>query len=313
MATKIYRQRNVAGTRVYQSLTPPYENANSVTPQASALLIGARSRSKTGTEASDYAYGESVLGPLQITRTYYPGAVGGTYDKRLSPGDMISFKGLPANNSAGNASLQAFLDSLSPGDRLLYHHEPEGFVTIDGVKTPEYASGADYVAEFTTVANRIHALKPDAKVGHSAGGFQYSSKGRGYDGSFIPPPTVCDFYGFDSYQDSTSATGYGSIKPIQDDARFARWYSLVEPYHRLNGKELHINEYGRGVVGLNEVSDTPARRAAVIPLDYAWLKAAGFVRWSYWFSNVGPDGRQWQFTDAASMSAWSALPRGGVV
>ena len=272
-------------------------------PPNSTLLIGARYTTGTSNSQAElesaFAAAQTILGPLQCTRTYYSSGSppGATYNKRLSSADLISVKDWPASD----ATLTSFLNSLNSGDRLIHHHEPEG--------PGEYASGAAYVAEFNAIADRIHGLVPTAKIGHAAGGYQYrSSAGNGWDGSYLPPATKCDFYAMDCYCDgwTNDPNAYGYVEPVQDTPQFTRWYSFVQD----RGKELILAEWALGTVGNSEVSGTPARRAANIPDTIDWLRANGFTRASYWFCNYGPDGRQWQFTDAASIAAFNALVRG---
>lgn len=265
---------------------------NAPEPQPStSLLIGARAKDSSSSLAGDlraaFDRAQTRLGPLQVTRVFYTSLP--TAHTRISPDgvlEIISFK--------SGANLESFLGSLKQGEMIAYHHEPEG----------DYATGADFVAEWDGYYDRAKKAQPAVQFGMIAGGYQYRSAGKGYDGSFLPDRA--DWYSIDTYRDGSTENAFGAIVPLTDVAEFQRWYGLVKD----RGRPLAVTEYGRGTVGGTEVASTPLKRRTILPSDIDWLRARGFFAFSLWFSDYGPDRRAWCPTDQEYYAAFSALPRG---
>lgn len=279
-----YRQSSIGATLV------PSGAITTKALTSTSLLIGARAKNPSGSLATAFTDAAARLGPLQVTRVFY-GSLPARHI-RISPStvlEIISYK-----SSAGSANLTSFAKSLTHGEMMTLHHEPEG--------PTDYASGAQFISAFTTDYNIVHPL--GVPFGMIAGAYQYRAKGRGYNGSYIP--STADFYAVDTYRDGSREVGYGAIVPLTQVAEFQRWYSLVQG----KGKPLMVTEYGRGTVGNGEVASTPTKRLAVLPMDIQWLRDHGFSAFALWFSNSGPDGRAWIPTDAGYYTAFNAIVRG---
>jgi len=192
--------------------------------------------------------------------------------------------------TAGSSSLAPFVKSMPAQDMIAFYHEPEG--------PGDWSSGPAFVAAFNAEYKAAHAANPKVKFGMIAGAYQYRTAGLGYSGSFLPP--LADFYAVDTYRDGSTENAFGAIVPLTQVAEFQRWLSLVKG----KGKPLMVTEYGRGTVGSGELATTPAKRASVIAQDLPYLRSLGFMMVSYWYSDFGPDGRAWRFTDQASINAW---------
>ncbi|CAN5671237.1 hypothetical protein BH11MYX1_BH11MYX1_03470 [soil metagenome] len=260
--------------------------------QFGARVMSARGESP-GELRRDFASAQADLGPLTSTRAFQV-TLPPNQSERVSPSADIEITSYKTQHSS---TLAAFVKSMEPQDMLAFYHEPEG--------PDDWASGAAYVAAFEAECRAAHRARPDVKFGMIAGGYQYHVGKRGYSGSYLPTNCI-DFYAFDTYRDGSRETGSGSIEPLADVAEFQRWYSLVKD----RGKPLLVTEYGRGTVGNGELASTPHKRAQVIPQDAAWLRSKKFVIWNLWYSDFGPDGRAWRFTDQASIDAWQNAAQG---
>ena len=285
MGTLTVRTANETVTVTYTIPPPP------ATMAVRARCV-ASSSSTVASLRADFLNDSQTIGrPLTMTRAFYGGVLPVDQSKRVSPPtamEVTSYKGQNAS------SLALFVRSMQPQDRLGFYHEPEG--------PGDWNTGADFVTAFTSEYHAAHAARSSVKFGMIAGAYQYRTAGRGYDGSFLPDPSVCDFYACDTYRDGSTENAFGAIDPLSQVEEFMRWYNLVKD----RGRPLLVTEYGRGTVGSGEVASTPTKRAAVIPADLAWLAAHGFAGISLWYSDFGPDGRKWRFTDQPSINAWHA-------
>jgi len=251
------------------------------TATATRLFVGAR--------ANDipFSTADQTIGPIAITRLFYPGELPATYTREDIPAGVkliVSYKTASANTASYAASMPA-LD----GTVIVYHHEPEG----------DYPSGAAFVSEFDSQAAVIHAANFLALVGFVAAGYQYTggkTSSAGIGGSYIP--STADRYYEDSYQRSV-------IGPASKDIRVTNYLK------ELSRKGRHFDgfpEYGRGVIPAGGTFDAKvaADRSKVIPVDAAWLRSMGASAWLYWYTTDRATGDQWRFTDAASIKAWRA-------
>lgn len=276
-----------------ESLTKQLADCQADDTEPAGLLIGARAKESTSGDPADliaaFQHAEAVLGPLQITRAF-EGALPARHVPVTPDGvvEVVSYK------SATAANVRSFVESMRPGTLLAFHHEPEG--------PNEYDSGAQFVQAFNAEAAKVHDA--GAQLGMISGGYQWRAKGRGRDGSFLPD--TADWLGFDTYRDGSNETGFGEIVPLASVDEFQAWYAAVKG----RGLPLYITEYGRGTVGNGEVASTPSKRAAAIAADVPYLQGLGVRALILWYSDFGPDGRHWRFTDAASVQAVNAAPRG---
>jgi len=276
-----------------------HSNTATATTQSSTtgtkMLIGGRAKSAASRSDAglrqDFSDMNNTIGPLKMTRGF-EATLPSTWTSVSAPGvtEFISYK-----NSGSTANFTSYINSLPAGTKLIFYHEPEG--------PTDWPSGAAFVTAYTAEYDKAKSIRPSIQFGMIAGGFQYKSGKNGYDGSYLPPANKVDFYGFDSYRDGTSATGPGAILPLQQIAEFQTWYNYVKN----RGKDLYMTEYGRGVVGLNEIAGTPAKRAQTMTSDATYLASLGFKGWLAWYCNFGPDGRSWQWTDSGSDDAWSTI------
>lgn len=261
-------------------------------PDAPTLLVGARAKDSTSGATVDlraaFDRAATDLGPLQVTRVF-TGALPAKHVPITPDGvvEIVSYK------SATDAAMGSFVASMRPGTLLAFHHEPEG--------PTDYPDGGAFLTAFAAEHARAH--KAGTTLGMISGGYQWRAGGRGADGSFLPPNA--DWYGIDTYRDGSHETGYGEIVPLAQVDEFQRWYAAVKD----RGVPLLVTEYGRGTVGNGEVPSTPAKRAAAIAVDGPYLALLGFTAWCLWYSDYGPDGRSWRFTDADSLAAVRNAPR----
>ncbi|QQS18812.1 hypothetical protein IPL68_01975 [Candidatus Saccharibacteria bacterium] len=226
--------------------------------------------------------GVSTFGPLAATRAFeqtLPATA-----SYFTPSDVLE---IPSFKDDAGGNMASYVNSMR-GDApmFIFHHEPEA----------DYATGAQFVSEWTSYRNAAKAARPSVQFGMIAGGFQYRPGNNGADGSFIPPNA--DWYGFDTYRKGTD-TGVNAVKPLTELVEFQTWYSFVAS----KGKPLWITEYGRYLLSVDE-----SGRPGVIAADHQWLVANGFAGWMYWWSNRSNDVlEQWRFTDQPSIDAWSAV------
>lgn len=249
-------------------------------PAVSTMIVGARCKDTT------FADMNAAVGPVGGMRLFYPAALSTTYDASQLPSGVVPF----VSYKTPQTNIASFLKSLPASGRLTFHHEPEA----------DYPSGAAFTGEFDREYQSAKAARSSIPFGMIAGAYQYragaggASQGNGYDGSYLP--SEADFYGFDTYQPK------GPLTPLEKDPRFQRWYSLVKD----RGKPLYVTEYGRGDTADHSLD---AERAALIPVDAAYLRKIGVQAWMYWFTS-GTTGVNWRFTDQGSIDAWRKVAAG---
>lgn len=275
-------------------LTQKLEECNKDEPMQAPMLFGARAK-ETSTEDVDllraaFIHAQDDLGPLRVTRCF-KGALPTKYVPITPSGvvEIVSYKSSTATNVA------SFAASMRPGTMVAYHHEPEG--------PGEYDTGAQFVNAFQAEAAKW--AKVGVSLGMISGGYQWRARGRGRDGSFLPPAESVGWYAIDTYRDGSSEDAFGAIVPLTEVDEFQAWFAAV----RDRGRDLWVTEYGRGTVGAGEVASTPRERAAVIPADAEYLTSLGFKGLVIWYSDFGPDGRSWRFTDQASLDAAKSIER----
>ena len=261
-------------------------------PDPASMLVGARAKESSSGATADllagFVHAEADLGPLQVTRAFE-----GRLPARHTPVTPDGVVEIVSYKSSTAADMASFVASMRPGTLLAFHHEPEG--------PGEYDNGAQFVAAFDVEAAKAKAA--GIGLGMISGGYQWRKGKRGADGSFLPDSAA--WLGFDTYRDGSNEVGYGEIVPLTDVDEFQAWYAAVKD----RGLPLAVTEYGRGTVGNGEVASTPDKRAAAITADAPYLAELGFFAWVVWYSNFGPDGRSWRFTDPASLAAMRAVPR----
>lgn len=256
------------------------------------LLVGARGR-ETDTVSLQQSYNDAVakLGPLQVTRVFEQ-PLPATHVPFTPDGvvEIVSF------TSATDANIKSFVASARPGTLFCYRHECE--------KPTLFADGAAWKTAYHAMQAKFHAL--GAQLGIISAGYQYRSGQRAYDGSFIVADA--DWYAIDTYRDGSTEASFGAIVPLTDVAEFQRWYGFVKDL----GCPLGVTEYGRGTTGATDgqLASAADKRATVLPMDVQYLQGLGFFCLSYWYSNVGPDGRSWAFNDKLSLDNFRALARG---
>lgn len=268
---------------------PPRTSAPKVPRMFSKMLVGARAKSAPGGSTAaltaDYKAVSALMGGLDVTRAFH-GTLSTAQHRIVDPGsvEIESYKTPQAN-------LASYARSMAPQDLIAWWHEPEG--PRDNV-TPEA-----YRTQFVKEYNTAHAANPRVRFGQISGGYQWRKGNRGAGGAYLPPKGSADWLGFDTYRTGTDNSA-NSIVPISQMQEFQSWYAAAKTY----GVPLYITEYGRGIVG---VAGADAKRAQVLPQDFTYLNGLNFSGLSLWYSDQGPDGRPWAFTDAASINAVRAI------
>ena len=273
------------------ALTAPTEPAPEPTP---TLTIGATAHRLDEPKPDSTRWANGLIGPIGATRVFETD-LPATWEP-MCP-DLPDMQEIISYKSATAANVASYVASMRPGDLLCFHHEPEG--------PNDYADGAAFVAAW----NEQHAMVEAAggQLGMTAGSYQYRSGGRGADGSFLPDPAKCAWYSVDDYQGGGADGEYGHIDSYASGAngQFWGWYNLVKDL----GRPLLVTEYGRG--SRDREPYATEQRLAVIPQDEAWLTAAGFTHWIYWYEDsqngVPEPGKQWVFDDQESIDLWAGL------
>lgn len=258
---------------------------------ADAMWVGGRAKfpDSHGREglAKAFQKGSQLAGPWDITRTFHRTLP--VRERPITPDGVVEI----TSYKTTQRHLASFVKSMRPQDMIAWWHEPEG--PRDG-----WPPGA-YRSHFVKEYKAAHAANPQVKFGQISGGYQWRAGKRGADGGYLPPKGSVDWLGFDTYRTGTD-NRFNAILPLSQTDEFQRWYAKAKTYD----VPLYITEYGRGVVG---VPGAAAKRAAVIPQDYAYLQAHGFAGFIVWYSNEGPSSKTWRFTDERSLAAWSAISR----
>lgn len=270
-------------------------------PPTSTMLIGLRTKSSvnatTPQQTTDWNNAVTTFGPMNLSRGEYYGGALPTTPTYFTPASVVQIPSFKKVTS----STTAWANSVRLPAKITFHHEPEG-----GLGNNDYANGAAFVAEFRTAYDAIKAANPAVELGMAAGGFQYRDAGRGADGTYIPPPDKCDFYGMDTYRTGDSGTG-SPLGPIGTLGEFQNWYGLVKNL----GRPLYITEYGRGWQNppgtpsswtLADKNAADAARPQLMKDDYIYLKGLGFKGILYWWNSNSP-GDDWKFTDQPSIDA----------
>lgn len=251
------------------------------------MLVGGRSRTTRGgghdALAQQFKSGSQVAGPWEVTRTFHNRLP--RTEQPITPDGVVEITSYKQQQS----NLASFVKSMRPQDLIAWWHEPEG----DNISPGWYRE--NFVKEYRTA----HAARSDVKFGMISGGYQWRDGKRGSTGDFLPPKGSVDWLGFDTYRTGTD-NNFNAIVPLSQMQEFQNWYAKAKTYD----VPLYITEYGRGLAGDPQAA---VKRAAVLPQDYAYLKSLHFAGLVAWYSNVGPDGRDWRFTDPASLAAWKAI------
>lgn len=267
-----------------------------VAPLSPGMLVGARVRRAGSTLAADFAWGQTQWGTLQVTRDYIAGTVPAIYHASRFPVTctvVLSFK-------TSNGLRAGFVNSL--GTRhTVFSHEPERL----SVYGRSAAGGATFKADLKAFQAKMRAFDPTVLVGHAASGYAYRASSPGTDGAFISGSSA-DYYTFDAFR---AGTDYGpnAVIPLQDRKEFQTWYSFV----RATGKPWGITEFGAG--RCNEpglVPDVESLRVSATQSSVDWCRTNGAFCFSYFLSDVGPDGHNWMPTDAAFQTMYRGLIRG---
>lgn len=248
------------------------------------LIVGARLRDVS------YAIGNAQIGPIRATRNFFE-------PFEALPPVWVAPAGWPADTiwivsykDENDPNLPQFSQSLhAQGGLLAWHHEPEA----------DFASGADFVTRWKTQQAVVKAAAPDLPFGMIAGASQYAKGNAGADGSFIPDGA--DFYSIDTYLVGAN-TGVNRLQPLETEPRFQTWYGYVKDRPGFKA----ITEYGRG---LADTTQWDAQRAALFPVDQAYLQQEGFRFWLYWYTSGGGS-KNWRFIDPNSQAAWRAVAAG---
>lgn len=262
------------------------------TPGPAVMRVGGRAkfpdtRGGHAQLAAAFQRGSALAGPWDITRTFHRTLP--TRERAITPDGVVEI----ASYKTPQRNVASYVKSMRPQDMLAWWHEPEG--SRDG-----WEPGA-YRAQFVKEYNTAHAANPIVKFGQISGGYQWRAGNRGADGAFLPPKGSVDWLGFDTYRTGTDDK-FNAIVPLAKVGEFQAWYKKAQTYD----VPLYITEYGRGIVG---VPGAAARRAAVIPEDFTYLKSLGFAGMIAWYSDEGPDSRSWRFTDGASIEALRSISR----
>jgi len=270
--------------------SPTVSSATSPTDSTSAPANPTQPRLLVGARARDIPFEtmEQEIGPVHATRVFYT-RLPPAFDAAMFPRDVkviVSYKQPSANTTA-------YVQSIPAGYtvEMAFHHEPEGPKDYPG---PPSVAGPRFVRDFIAQADLIRSANPQMRVAFIAGAYQYRAGGRGMGGYFIP--TTADDYYLDSYQRVR-------IRPAAKDPEVQNFIA------ELGRKRLHFNgfaEYGRGASAVGPPgAAAAAARAAVIATDAAWLKSQPDVNlWIYWYTPGLGSGKQWRFTDQASLQAW---------
>jgi len=255
---------------------------------------------------------EAQIGPLQIGRVFHDAGLPSSYSSTLADSGMAGMAPGSAcivSTKAITGTIAAYCQSIPPALTtagkfyMSYHHEPEN---------GDYATGAQFVSEYTTFRNAVKAANPLIKVGPIAITYSY---GRGAstaarNGDYLPDVSLCDYYGADVYQPTCLP---GQNLPAYTD--WTHWYSLVAP----RGKPVVIAEYGIYAEPNPLTGGGPpdaaqqANRALLIPQYIAYLRtltATPCEAAVYWYVD-GKAGEPGTFrpTDPASNQALANIVR----
>ncbi len=271
-------------------------------PPAPSLIVGASAHRLNEPIADSMVWANTQVGPIGAYRVFHqPLPATWTASSPLADQgaqEIISYK------SADQATVTSFVQSMRPGDLLVFHHEPEG---------PDYANGAAFIAEWNQQQAWVEAA--GGELGMIAGDYQYRPGGNAPDGSYLPDPDKCAFYGVDTYSANPAAGQWDTMYALDEgaagDNQFWGWYNLVKDL----GKPLLVTEYGRGTRGYDP--DDIAKRLDIMPRDHTWLLEHGFTHWMYWFEDGqagvldehGTTTGGWLFTDQDSLDMWSGFAK----
>lgn len=329
-----------AGIQVYELESGSwvqYDRGGGVTPPPSnTILVGARVAPSNVTPAPlDTVSGvQALIGNLDIGRVYHNGGLPASYASTLADSGMngmASTSGCIISTQTSNSNYNSYVLSLP--DALLdegriymtWHHEPEG----------DYATGAAFVAEYTTFRNAIKAIDPRVKVGPIASGVDYSRfpNSEAVAGNYLPGTSICDFYGIDLYHPMIAGT-HDPIGEIGLGAHpdWAVWFPLISA----RGKPIIIPEWGiyaepnQITAGTNATTGLPnpiPAPSATVEGYRAWTITEWVAEWRaltpaveafcYWMVNgkAGEPGtynlQHDGFSDAGSIAALSAVKRYG--
>lgn len=270
-ALRTLEERAVASTR---PAPPRTTQQQTLVP----LLIGARCNPP---QPATFAAMNRTIGPVKAMRLFYPGSLPTQYAATSLPPGVAPF----VSYKSPQTNVGAYIGTLPANARLTFHHEPEA-----GSGNGDFTSGQEFTGMFGREYAAAHAARWDIRFGMIAGAYQYQAGRNGYDGSYLPDPASCDFYGIDTYQ-----RGDKPLIPLEQEPRFQRWYSLV----RDRGRPLYITEYGRGLSSQPQAND---QRAKVIAVDAPYLASIGVSVWLFWWA--GGSAGSWTFSDQPSIDAW---------
>ena len=190
------------------------------------LRFGAR-KPPTG-EYSDWPSLQEAIGSVQVGRIFYTGGsqtLPPTYDPDADYDDARGGPQVVSYNVASDNTVP-WCESVTVPTWLSIDHEPEN---------NKFPNGAAFVDFYCSQVDVIRSAgNPLITVGPISMGYAYRSQyGNGLDGSYLPPPDYCDWYGVDIYQQLPNYN-------LPDFDYWKNWYGLVQPLH----KPILIGEMG---------------------------------------------------------------------
>ena len=276
------------------SLGTPVTRTATTTPPVAGMLVGGRVRRAGSTVPADFAWGQTQWGLLQVTRDYMGARTPTVYQIQFPPSCQVVL----SFDTAATLT-PTFVASMTPR-RTVFRHEPERPTEYGGTPT----GGTTFRADLAAFQTKMRALDPTVLVGHAASGYAYRGTHAGANGSYIIGSTA-DFFTFDGYRAGTDYKA-NAVIPLQNRAEFQKWYTYV----KATGKPWGVTEFGAG--RCNEPGLVPtivADRVSATQSSVNWCRANGAFCFSYFFSDVGPDGHNWMPTDAAFATMYQGLTR----
>lgn len=297
-------------------------------PPTNTLLFGARVAPASVTPAPlDTVAGvQALIGNLDIGRVYHNGGLPASWSTTLADTGMAgggSNMGCIVSTQTSNGNYASYVGSIP--DALLnagrvyftWHHEPEG----------DYATGADFVAEYTAFYNAIKSIDARVKIGPIASGVDYSRfpNSEAVAGNYLPPTSVCDYYGIDLYHPMIAGTNDPIAEiTLSSHPDWAVWFPKISS----RGKPIIIPEWGI-YAEKNNITNPGAVPApsATVEGYRAWTITEWISEWRaltptveavlYWMVNgkAGENGtfnpQHDGYSDAGSIAALSAIKRYG--
>lgn len=290
---------SMAGTGPSHSV---YARGTATVRSGSSMLVGYRVNRPPpdgGTEAQDWAWAQTYLGPGQCTKDYFPGGnPPANYNSPFPPGVLCIYS-FAEDTNFDHANFIPHIQDLPPGTIVTFQHEPE---------RPEFDwTAAEYVALFNAFRDRIRAIRTDLPVWMISSGYQYRNDNPGVGGAWFVG-NKADGYGYDGYRAGTSgAVNYPA--PMQERAEFNLWLSYVRPKKKPWG----ITETGFGwttTSGPALIPNIDEIRINSLRSSHEWLRDNGCSMLLMFFSGEGPDGEDWFPHGLDYQAAFRDLARG---